>query len=59
MDRLKAGDIIEGINIIELKVTEEGLNNDGYGFIKEFDILNMRWKIQITEVKEAADQSRI
>ena len=55
MDRLKKGDIIKCFNYDELKVTEEGLINDGYGFIESYDMVTMSWKIKIIEVREAAD----
>ena len=55
MDRLKKGDIIKCFSLDELRVTEEGLINDGYGFIESYDIVSMSWKIKITEVREAAD----
>lgn len=56
MDRLKKGDIIKCFNQDELEVTEEGLINDGYGFIEMYDMVTMSWKIQITEAQEAADE---
>lgn len=55
MDRLKKGDIIECFNHDELEVTAEGLINDGYGFIENYDMATMSWKIKITEVREAVD----
>lgn len=55
MDRLKKGDIITCFSYDELKVTEDGLINDGYGFIETYDMVSMSWKIKITEVGEAAD----
>ena len=55
MSRLKKGDIIECFNSDELEITEEGLINDGYGFKTAYDMIRMRWKILITEVREAAD----
>lgn len=56
MDRLKKGDIIKCFNHDELEVTVEGLINDGYGFIENYDMVTMSWKIKITEVREAADE---
>lgn len=58
MDRLKKGDIIKCFNQDELEVTEEGLINDGYGFREMYDMVTMSWKIQITEVGEAADENQ-
>lgn len=58
MDRLKIGDIIKCFNLDELEVTEEGLINDGYGFIESYDMDTMSWKIKITEVREAADEHK-
>lgn len=55
MSRLKEGDTIECFNHDELEITEEGLINDGYGFETAYDMIKMRWKIRITEVREAAD----
>ncbi len=54
MSRLKKGDTIECFNHDELEVTEEGLVNDGYGFRTQYDMFTMKWKIIITEVREAA-----
>lgn len=53
MSRLKKGDIIECFNHDELEITEEGLTNDGYGFVETYDMTTMKWKIRITEVREA------
>ena len=53
MSRLKKGDIIECFNLDELKITEEGLTNDGYGFAETYDMTTMKWKIRITEVRKA------
>lgn len=55
MSKLKVGDIITCFNRDELEVTEDGLVNDGYGFRTQYDMVTMKWKIIITEVREAAD----
>lgn len=59
MSRLKKGDTIECFNLDELEITEEGLTNDGYGFKTAYDMIKMRWKIRITEVREAADEQKM
>ena len=56
MSKLKVGDIITCFSYDELEVTEEGLVNDGYGFRTQYDMVTMKWKIIITEVREAADE---
>ena len=53
VSRLKEGDTIECFNYDELEITEEGLTNDGYGFVETYDMTTMKWKIRITEVREA------
>lgn len=58
MDRLKKGDIIKCFSQDELEVTEEGLINDGYGFIEVYDMVTMSWIIKITEAQEAADEKK-
>lgn len=59
MSRLKKGDIIECFNHDELEITEEGLTKDGYGFVETYDMTTMKWKIRITEVKEAEKRNRL